>query len=193
MEREIIVKSISMNIQNLNEKMNNAIMHLEKEFQSLRTSRANPLMLENISVEAYGAKTPINQLGNISAPDPSTLTIQVWDNNLIKNVENAILESNLGLNPQSDGPIIRLPIPKLSEERRQELTKIASQYAENSKVVIRNLRRDFIDIKKNDKKKSEISEDELKKFIIDAQKSTDNSVDSIEKLLESKRNEILKV
>ena len=182
-----------MNIQNLNEKMNNAIMHLEKEFQSLRTSRANPLMLENISVEAYGAKTPINQLGNISAPDPSTLTIQVWDNNLIKNVENAILESNLGLNPQSDGPIIRLPIPKLSEERRQELTKIASQYAENSKVVIRNLRRDFIDIKKNDKKKSEISEDELKKFIIDAQKSTDNSVDSIEKLLESKRNEILKV
>ena len=193
MEREIIVKSISMNIQNLNEKMNNAIMHLEKEFQSLRTSRANPLMLENISVEAYGAKTPINQLGNISAPDPSTLTIQVWDNNLIKNVENAILESNLGLNPQSDGPIIRLPIPKLSEERRQELTKIASQYAENSKVVIRNLRRDFIDIKKNDKKKSEISEDELKKFINDAQKSTDNSIEGIEKLLESKRNEILKV
>ncbi|PPR49376.1 MAG: Ribosome-recycling factor [Alphaproteobacteria bacterium MarineAlpha5_Bin5] len=193
MEREIIVKSISMNIQNLNEKMNNAIMHLEKEFQSLRTSRANPLMLENISVEAYGAKTPINQLGNISAPDPSTLTIQVWDNNLIKNVENAILESNLGLNPQSDGPIIRLPIPKLSEERRQELTKIASQYAENSKVVIRNLRRDFIDIKKNDKKNSEISEDELKKFINDAQKSTDNSIEGIEKLLESKRNEILKV
>ena len=182
-----------MNIQNLNEKMNNAIMHLEKEFQSLRTSRANPSMLDNISVDAYGAKTPINQLGNISAPDPGTLTIQVWDNNLIKNVENAILESNLGLNPQSDGPIIRLPIPKLSEERRQELTKIASQYAENSKVVIRNLRRDFIDIKKNDKKKSEISEDELKKFINDAQKSTDNSIEGIEKLLESKRNEILKV
>ena len=193
MEREIIVKSISMNIQNLNEKMNNAIMHLEKEFQSLRTSRANPSMLDNVSVDAYGAKTPINQLGNISAPDPGTLTIQVWDNNLIKNVENAILESNLGLNPQSDGPIIRLPIPKLSEERRQELTKIASQYAENSKVVIRNLRRDFIDIKKNDKKKSEISEDELKKFINDAQKSTDNSIEGIEKLLESKRNEILKV
>ena len=193
MEREIIVKSISMNIQNLNEKMNNAIMHLEKEFQSLRTSRANPSMLDNVSVDAYGAKTPINQLGNISAPDPGTLTIQVWDNNLIKNVENAILESNLGLNPQSDGPIIRLPIPKLSEERRQELTKIASQYAENSKVVIRNLRRDFIDIKKNDKKNSEISEDELKKFINDAQKSTDNSIEGIEKLLESKRNEILKV
>ena len=182
-----------MNIQNLNEKMNNAIMHLEKEFQSLRTSRANPSMLDNISADAYGAKTPINQLGNISAPDPGTLTIQVWDNNLIKNVENAILESNLGLNPQSDGPIIRLPIPKLSEERRQELTKIASQYAENSKVVIRNLRRDFIDIKKNDKKKSEISEDESKKFINDAQKSTDNSIEGIEKLLESKRNEILKV
>ena len=137
-----------MNIDDLNKKMNVAVTHLEKEFQSLRTSRANPSMLDNLYVDAYGSKTPINQLGNISAPDPGTLTIQIWDVNLIKNIENAILESNLGLNPQTDGSILRLPIPKLSEERRKELTKIASQYSENSKVVIRNLRRDYIDTKK---------------------------------------------
>tara|TARA_Y100001936_G_C15733462_1_gene487272 strand:- start:34 stop:582 length:549 start_codon:yes stop_codon:yes gene_type:complete len=182
-----------MNIEDLNKKMNIALTHLEKEFQSIRTSRANPSMLDNIFADAYGSKTPINQLGNISAPDPSTLTIQVWDNNLIKNIENSILESNLGLNPQTDGPIIRLPIPKLSEERRKELTKIASQYSENSKVVIRNIRRDFIDIKKNEKKDSNISEDELKKHINEAQKVTDKSIENIDKLLESKKTEILKV
>ena len=182
-----------MNIDDLNKKMNVAVAHLEKEFQSLRTSRANPSMLDNLYVDSYGSKTPINQLGNISAPDPSTLTIQIWDSNLIKNIENAILESNLGLNPQTDGSILRLPIPKLSEERRKELTKIASQYSENSKVVIRNLRRDYIDIKKNEKKDSQISEDELKKYINEAQKATDLSIEKIEKLLESKKTEILKV
>ena len=182
-----------MNIDDLNNKMNVAVTHLEKEFQSLRTSRANPSMLDNLYVDAYGSKTPINQLGNISAPDPGTLTIQIWDVNLTKNIENAILESNLGLNPQTDGSILRLPIPKLSEERRKELTKIASQYSENSKVVIRNLRRDYIDTKKNEKKDSQISEDELKKYINEAQKATDLSIEKIEKLLESKKTEILKV
>ena len=182
-----------MNIDDLNKKMDVAVTHLEKEFQSLRTSRANPSMLDNLYVDAYGSKTPINQLGNISAPDPSTLTIQIWDVNLTKNIENAILESNLGLNPQTDGSILRLPIPKLSEERRKELTKIASQYSENSKVVIRNLRRDYIDTKKNEKKDSQISEDELKKYINEAQKATDLSISKIEKLLESKKTEILKV
>jgi len=182
-----------MNIEDLNNKMSVALTHLEKEFQSIRTSRANPAMLDNIFTDAYGSKTPINQLGNISAPDPSTLTIQVWDNNLIKNIENSILESNLGLNPQTDGAIIRLPIPKLSEERRKELSKIVSQYSENSKVVIRNIRRDFIDLKKNEKKDSNISEDELKKYINEAQKATDKSIENIDKLLESKKTEILKV
>jgi len=182
-----------MNIDDLNKKMNVAVTHLEKEFQSLRTSRANPSMLDNLYVDAYGSKTPINQLGNISAPEPGTLTIQIWDVNLIKNIENAILESNLGLNPQTDGSILRLPIPKLSEERRKELTKIASQYSENSKVVIRNLRRDYIDTKKNEKKDSLISEDDLKKCINEAQKATDLSIEKIEKLLETKKTEILKV
>ena len=125
-------------IEDLSKKMSNAVSHLEKEFNTIRTSRSNPSMLDNIFVDAYGSKTPLNQLGNISAPDPTTITIQVWDTSLLKSIENSILDSDLGINPQIDGQIIRLPIPKLSEERRGELTKIASKYAENSKVVIRN-------------------------------------------------------
>ena len=174
-------------------KMNIAISHFEKELNSLRTSRANPAMLDSLFVDAYGSKTPINQLGNISIPDPSTITIQVWDTSLIKTIENAITESNLGLNPQTDGQLIRLPIPKLSEERRKELTKIASEYAENSKVSIRNIRRDFIESKKKEKKEINLSEDELKKFINDVQKTTDSSIEKIEKILDLKKNDILKV
>lgn len=182
-----------MDIDELKQKMSGSIQHLEKEFQSIRTSRASPSMVENIFVDAYGAKTPISQLGNISTPDSSMLTIQVWDTSLIKNIENAILESNLGINPQIDGALVRLPIPKLSEERRNELTKIASQYSENSKVSIRNNRRDFIESKKNEKKESIISEDELKKFLNDAQLITDEYVLKIEKILEQKKADILKV
>jgi ribosome recycling factor len=150
-------------------------------------------MLENIFVDAYDSKTPINQLGNISTPDPSTLTIQVWDTNLLKNIENSILESNLGINPQIDGSNIRLPIPKLSEERRNELTKIASQYAENSKISIRNIRRDFIEIKKREKKDSQLSEDELKKILTEAQNYTDKYIENIDKILEQKKSDIMKV
>ena len=182
-----------MDLDNLKNKMENAIQHLEKEFQTIRTSRANPAMLENIFVDAYGSKTPLNQLGNISSPDSSMLTIQVWDTSLLKNIENAILESNLGINPQVDGALIRLPIPKLSEERRNDLSKIASQYAENSKISIRNNRRDFIDTKKNEKKESLISEDELKKFLSDAQNLTDKFTTNIDKILEQKKADILKV
>ena len=182
-----------MNLDELNIKMENSLKHLEKEFQTIRTSRANPSMLENIFVDAYGAKTPLDQLGNISSPDSSMLTIQVWDTSLLKKVENSILESNLGINPQIDGPLIRLPIPKLSEERRNELTKIASQYAESTKVSIRNIRRDFIEVKKNEKKESILSEDELKKFLTEAQDFTDKYITNIEKNLEQKKIDIMKV
>ena len=182
-----------MELQDLKIKMDSSIEHLEKEFQTIRTSRANPSMLENIFVDAYGAKTPLNQLGNISSPDSSMLTLQVWDTSLLKNIENAILESNLGINPQTDGALVRLPIPKLSEERRNELSKIASQYAENSKISIRNIRRDFIEIKKREKKESNLSEDELKKFLDEAQKYTDKYVENIDKILEQKKTDIMKV
>ena len=177
----------------LEKKMQSAIDHFEKELNSLRTSRANPSMLENLFVDAYGSKTPLNQLGNISVPDASTLTIQVWDNSLVKSIENAILDSNLGINPQIDGSLIRLPIPKLSEERRNELSKIASEFSENSKVAIRNIRREFIDAQKKQKKESNISEDELRKNIDNIQKITDENIERIEKILEIKRSDILKV
>ena len=180
-------------MEDLNNKMNSAIAHLDKELNSLRTSRANPSMLDNLFVEAYGSKTPVNQLGNVSIPDSSTITIQVWDNTLVKNIESAILDSNLGLNPQVDGQLIRLPIPKLSEERRKELTKIASEYAENSKVSIRNIRRDFIELKKKEKKDSNLSEDELKKNINLIQQITDENIKKIDNILETKKNDILKV
>ena len=178
---------------NLENKMASALSHYEKELSSLRTSRANPAILDNIMVNAYGSKTPINQLGNISIQDSNNITIQVWDSSITKFIETAIKESNLGINPQVDGQIIRLPIPKLSEERRKEIIKIASEYAENSKVTIRNIRREFIENCKNEQKNSSISEDELKKNIDDIQKVTDKNVEKIDKILEAKKIEILKV
>ena len=177
----------------LEKKMQSTIGFFEKELNSLRTSRANPSIVSHILVEAYGSKTPIDQLGNISVPDPSTITLQVWDASLIKNIENAILESNLGLNPQIDGQLIRLPIPKLSEERRKELTKIASEYAENSKITIRNIRRDFIDDNKRKTKEENLSEDDLKKKLNYIQKITDNNINEIDRILEEKKKDILKV
>ncbi|MDC2978115.1 ribosome recycling factor [Pelagibacteraceae bacterium] len=174
-------------------KMSSAVMHFEKELNTLRTSRANPSMLDNIFVDAYGSKTPLNQLGNISVQDANTINIQIWDSTLIKVIENAIAESNLGINPQTDGQLIRLPIPKLSEERRREIIKIASEFAENSKITIRNIRRDFIENSKNEKKNSNLSEDELKRNINEIQKVTDNKIDEIDKILETKKIDILKV
>ena len=177
----------------LESKMSSAISHYEKELNTLRTSRANPSMVDNIYIEAYGSKTPLNQLGNISVQDASTITIQVWDISLIKSIENAISESNLGINPQTDGQVIRLPIPKLSEERRIEIIKIASEFAENAKVTIRNIRRDSIEVSKNEKKNSNLSEDELKRQLNEIQNITDKNTEKIDKILELKKNDILKV
>ena len=174
-------------------KMSSTLMHYEKELNTLRTSRANPSMLDSIFVDAYGTKTPLNQLGNISIQDASTITIQIWDVSLIKSIENAITESNLGINPQVDGQIVRLPIPKLSEERRKEIIKIASEIAENSRITIRNIRRDIIETSKNEKKNSNLSEDELKRKINEIQKITDSHIDKIDKILEEKKFDILKV
>tara|TARA_B100000965_G_scaffold387141_1_gene390164 strand:- start:141 stop:689 length:549 start_codon:yes stop_codon:yes gene_type:complete len=182
-----------MDYDSLSTKMKNAMIHYEKELASIRTSRASTSMLDNILVDAYNAKTPISQLANINVPDSSTLTIQVWDNSLIKNIENAIIESNLGINPQTDGNIIRLPIPKLSEERRLELTKIASQYSETAKISIRNIRRDSIDEFKIAEKEKQISQDDLKKHSSEIQKITDDYVKKIEDIALTKKNEILKV
>lgn len=182
-----------MEINDLTNKMGQALDYLEKEFNGLRTSRANPAMLENIFADAYGSKTPLSQLGNITVLDSSSLSIQIWDSSLVNIVEKAILDSNLGLNPQIDGNLIRLPIPKLSEERRNELSKIASQYAEKTKVVIRNLRREFNDNKKKEKKENNLSDDDVKKTLDQAQNKTDEFIKKIDLLTESKINDILKV
>ena len=177
----------------IKEKMDNALSFFEKELSSVRTSRANLSMLDNIKIDSYGSKIPINQLGNISIPDSNLITIQVWDVNLIKVIEKAILESNLGINPQIDGQLIRLPIPKLSEERRNELAKVVSQYAENSKIAIRNIRREIMDSIKKDEKDKNISQDEMKKKSSDVQKMTDEYVSKIDLITSTKQTEILKV
>tara|TARA_Y100001935_G_scaffold252093_2_gene255290 strand:+ start:747 stop:1295 length:549 start_codon:yes stop_codon:yes gene_type:complete len=182
-----------MEITEFTAKMDQAINHLEKEYSGLRTSRANPSMLDNILIDAYGSKTPLSQLGNISVIDPGTLSIQIWDSSLINTVEKSILDSNLGLNPQTDGNLIRLPIPKLSEERRNELSKIASQYAEKTKIVIRNIRREFNDNKKREKKDLNLSDDDVKKLLETAQSKTDEYIKKIDSISESKINDILKV
>ena len=178
---------------NFESKMKSAIDHFEKELSSLRTSRANPSILDNIYVDAYGSKTPLNQLGNISVQDANTITIQIWDSSLIKSIEDSITESNLGINPQTDGQLLRLPIPKLSEERRKEIIKIASEFAENSKVSVRNIRRDLIENSKMEKKENNLSEDELKRNLNEIQKITDKNIEKIDKLLEAKKIDILKV
>ena len=193
---ENLVKSvniISMDINKIKEKMESSIKFFEKELSSLRTSRANPSILDNIFVEAYGSKSPINQLGNINVPEANMITIQVWDSSLIHSVEKAINESSLGINPQIDGQLIRLPIPKLSEERRKELAKLASQHGEHAKIAIRNNRRDFMEKNKKDEKDKLISQDESKKFHDEIQKITDEYISQIDKLIIAKQEEILKV
>ena len=173
--------------------MNNTISFFEKELSSVRTSRASISLLDNLLVEAYGKNTPINQLGNISVPEASLITIQVWDKNLIKSVEYTIMESNLGINPQIDGQLIRLPIPKLSEERRNELAKLVLQYAENGKIAIRNIRREFLDNNKKDEREKNISQDEMKKNSDVVQKITDDYIAKIDSISSNKQTEILKV
>ncbi len=177
----------------IKEKMENALSYFEKEVSSVRTSRASATMLDNIHVDSYGTKTPLNQLGNISIPESNLITIQVWDVNLIKLIEKAIIESNLGINPQTDSQLIRLPIPKLSEERRNELAKIVSRYGENSKVTIRNIRREIMDIIKKEEKDKKISQDEMKNKYSDVEKITEEYISKVDLITSKKQTEILKV
>ena len=170
-----------------------SVNHFTKEINGLRTGRASTALVETILVESYGSKLPLNQVGNIAVPEARLITIQVWDNSLIKNVEKAIMDSDLGINPQTDGNLIRLPLPNIDEERRKELSKIASKYAEDNKISIRNTRRDCIDSLKKDHKDGNMNEDELKKSIDEVQKITDKFINQIDSLLKSKQEEIMKV
>ena len=174
-------------------RMEKTIETLKGDFGSLRAGRAHVSLLDGIMVEAYGSPTPLAQVGTISVPDARTLSVSVWDRGLAKAVEKAIMESDLGLNPASDGQLIRIPIPPLSEERRKELTKIAGKYAEQNKVAIRNIRRDALDEIKQLKKDTSISEDDEKRFENEVQKLTDDSIKKIEELLVQKEKDIMQV
>lgn len=174
-------------------RMEKTLETLRGDFGGLRAGRAHASLLDNIMVEAYGSPTPIAQIGTISVPDARTLSISVWDKGLAKSVEKALRESDLGLNPVSDGQLIRIPIPPLSEERRKELVKIAGKYAEQNKIAIRNIRRDALDEIKKLKKDNLISEDDEKRFNNEIQKLTDDSIKRIDDLLEQKEKDILQV
>jgi ribosome recycling factor len=173
-------------------RMDGAMTALRAEFGSLRTGRASASIVEPIQVDAYGQMTPINQLGTVNVPEPRMVVINVWDKGMISKVERAIRDSGIGINPIVDGPLIRLPIPELNEERRRELTKVAAQYAEQAKVAIRNVRRDGMDqIKKA--KAAGLSEDDQKMYADEVQELTDKSIAVVERALESKQAEIMQV
>lgn len=166
---------------------------LKKEFSGLRTGRASVSFLDPISVEAYGSKVPLNQVSNISVPEARLITVQVWDESLVGTVENSIRNSELGLNPMSEGNLIRIPIPELSEERRKEIVKIASKYTEDCKIAVRNIRRDAMEKIKQSEKIKEISEDESFQYSEDVQNLTDRLVEKIDLLFSEKEKDILKV
>jgi len=177
----------------LRRRMDGALEVLKKEFGGLRTGRASVSLLEPIRVEAYGGEVPINQVASAAATDVRLLTVQVWDRALVKAVEKAILASDLGLNPAVDGQLIRLPIPELSEERRHELAKVASKYAEQAKVAVRNVRRDGMELLKKLEKDSEISKDEHHKLSDQIQKLTDETIEKVSGLTDAKQKEIMHV
>lgn len=174
-------------------KMKKTTEVLGTQFDTIRAGRANPAILDQIRVEYYGTPTPINQIASISTPDPRSLTIQPWDANLLKVIEKAIQESDVGINPQNDGRIIRLVFPQLTEERRKELTKQVKKYAEEAKIAIRNIRRDGIETFKDMKKKSEITEDDLKIIEKDMQKLTDDYTKEIDNIAAMKEKELLAI
>jgi ribosome recycling factor len=172
-------------------RMTGAIDALKHDLVGLRTGRASTALLDPINVEVYGAHMPINQIATISAPEPRTLSVQVWDKGNVGPVEKAIRSAGLGLNPITDGTMIRLPIPDLTEERRKELAKLAGQYAEKARIAARNVRRDGMDALKTDEKKHEFSEDERKRLEVEVQKMTDATIADIDSAAHIKEQEIL--
>ena len=174
-------------------RMDGATEVLRREFAGLRTGRATPSLIEPIVVEAYDSEMPLNQLASISVPEPRMLSVQVWDKTMVKAVEKAILNADLGLNPIVDNQLVRVPIPELNEERREEMSKIAGKYAEEARVAVRNVRRDGMDKLKRMEKNSELSQDDQHLWGDEIQSITDGHVEKIDEMLESKQQEILQV
>jgi ribosome recycling factor len=180
-------------IKDLRRRMDGALEVLRKEYGGLRTGRASVSLLEPVQVDAYGSHMPLNQVGTVSVPEPRMLSVQVWDRSMVKAVEKAIRESGLGLNPQTEGQVIRVPIPDLSEERRRELGKVAAKYAEQTRVAVRNIRRDGLEPLKKQEKDGEITQDQHRKLQIDIQHLTDEYIKKVDDILHQKEKEILQV
>ncbi len=174
-------------------RMQKTIDNLDTQFAAVRAGRANAAVLDQIEVDYYGAPTPIRQIATISTPDPRTLVIQPWDGSTLKLIEKAILVSELGINPQNDGRVIRLVFPQLTEERRKELAKQVRKYGEEGKVAVRNIRRDAMDRFKKEQKKGDITEDDLKDLEKDLQKVTDDAIKEIDKHTEKKVKELFEI
>jgi ribosome recycling factor len=187
------MKPGAFDLAEIKRRMQGAIQVLRTEFGGLRTGRASPSLVDPIHVDAYGQSMPLNQVASVSIPESRLISIQVWDKSVVTAVEKAIRASNLGLNPQTEGQVIRLRIPELNQERRQELVKIAHKYAETARVAVRHVRRDGIDALKKSQKDGHVSEDEIKRHEAEVQKVTDASIAEIDQTLAQKEKEIMSV
>ena len=184
---------MSVDFKEYSRKMDRTLDHLEEDFDAVRAGRANAKVLDRISVQYYGSETPLNGVATISSPDARTLVIQPWDAKLLKDIQKAILTSDLGINPQNDGRVIRLVFPQLTEERRRDLTKQVKKYAEEAKVAMRNIRRDGMDYVKKLKKNSEITEDDQKKAEKDLQDMLDKYIKKVDTALAAKEKELMAI
>jgi ribosome recycling factor len=180
-------------IDDLERRMDGTVEVLRKEFAGLRTGRASPSLLEPVTVEAYGTQMPINQVATVNVPEPRMISVQVWDKSMTKAVEKAIRDADLGLNPMSDGQLIRVPIPELNEERREELSRVAGKYAEQARIAVRNVRHDGINKLKRMEKDGDLSEDDHRLWADEVQTVTDGHVERIDEMLETKQTEIMQV
>ena len=174
-------------------RMKGAVATLKTEFSGLRTGRASPALLDPVMVDAYGAQMPLNQVASVTIPEPRLISVNVWDRSLVHAVEKAIVNSNLGLSPATEGQTLRLRIPELNEERRRELVKVAHKYAETARVAVRHVRRDGMDVVKKQEKDHKISKDDHDRFSADIQKLTDTTIGEIDHMLAAKEKEILTV
>lgn len=183
---------MSFNKDDIKRRMESSVEALKGELSGLRTGRASTAMLDTITVEVYGSRMPLNQVGSVSVPEPRMLTVQVWDTGSVKSVEKAIRDANLGLNPQADGNLVRVPVPELNQDRRKELVKVAGQYAESGRVAVRNVRRDGMETLKK-LKADGMGEDENKRFSDEVQKLTDAHIQKIDTMLADKEKDIMTV
>ena len=183
----------NFDINELKRRMQGALATLKHEFGGLRTGRASASLIEPVHVDAYGQSTPLSQLATISVPEPRMISVQVWDKTMVKAVEKAIIDSNLGLSPATEGQVLRLRIPELNQDRRKELVKVAHKYAEAARVAVRHVRRDGLDLVKKLEKGHEISEDDQERLSAEVQKATDGTIAEIDQLLAAKEKEILTV